>query len=131
MRIDVDLALVNPKPHATSLRPSKSGSTSEPLVVMHLSGVLGQGPCACFFLEQIRLLTGRGIRNFVINLLNVEIIDTQGVGSLSAAYNFVRDTHGRIKYVFNSKEQLSAIRKDHLDKVFEIFQDEDSALASF
>lgn len=131
MRIDVDLALVNPKPHTTSLRPSKSVRTTETLVVMHLRGVLGQGPGVCFFLEQIRLLISRGIRNFVIDLLEAEIIDTQGVGSLAAAYNFVRDTRGQIKYVFDSEEQLSTIRKNHLDNVFEIYQDEDSALASF
>ena len=85
----------------------------------------------CFFLEQIRLLISRGFRNFVIDLLDAEIIDTQGVGSLAAAYNFVRDTRGHIKYVFDSDEQLSAMRENHLDKVFEIFRDENSALASF
>jgi anti-anti-sigma regulatory factor len=130
-RIDVDLALVNPKPHATSLRPSKSVRTGETLVVMHLSGVLGQGPGVCFFLEQIRLLISRGIRNFVIDLREAEIIDTHGVGSLAAAYNFVRDTRGQIKYVFDSEEQLSTIRMNHLDNVFETYWDEDSAIASF
>jgi anti-anti-sigma regulatory factor len=131
MRIDVYLALVNPKPHATSFRPSKSARTAKPLVVIHLSGTLEQGPCVCFFLEQVRVLVSRGIRNFVIDLLEAEIIDAQGVGSLAAAYNFVCDTRGQIKYVLDSEAQLSAIRKIHLDKDLEIFQDENSALASF
>ena len=129
MRIDVDLALVNPKPYATPLRPSKSDSRSEPVVVMHLSGDLVQGSGVYFFLEQLRLLMHRGIRNFVIDLRNASGIDNRGVGGLAAAYNSVRDARGKVKSVLASEELLSAIRKNHLDRVFEIYQDEDSALA--
>lgn len=128
MRIDVDVALVNPKPFATPLRPSQSVNTREPLVVMHLSGALVQGVGVYFFLDQIRQLLGRGIRNFVIDLLEVGAIDTRGVGGLASAYNSVRDVRGRIKYVLNSEEVLSAISRSHLDRVFEIFTDEDSAI---
>jgi anti-sigma B factor antagonist len=131
MRIDVDLALVNPKPYATPLRPSKSVSTKEPVVVMHLSGALVQGSGVYFFLEQIRLFISRGVRNFVIDLLEAVSIDNRGVGGLAAAYNFVRDARGQIKYVLDSDELLSSICKNHLERVFEIYQNEDSALASF
>lgn len=130
MRIDVDVALVSPKPYATPLRPSKSVSTREHLVVMHLSGALVQGAGVYFFLDQIRLLIGRGIRNFVIDLLEAGSIDTRGVGGLAAAYNSVRDVRGRIRYVLVSEELFSAICKAHLDRVFEIYKDEDSAIAS-
>lgn len=130
MRIDVDVALVNPKPYATPLRPSKSLGLREPLVVMHLSGALVQGAGVYFFLDQIRLLIGRGIRNFVIDLLEAGSMDTRGVGGLAAAYNSVRDARGRIKYVLDSEDLFSAIRKTHLDRVFEIYKDEDSAIAS-
>ena len=131
MRIDVDLTLTDPKPYATALRPSKLASNGEPVVVMHLSGALVQGAGVSFFLEQVRLLVGRGIRSLVVDLLEVANIDNRGVGGLAATYNFVRDARGAIKYVLSSDELLSAIRKNHLDRVFEIYQDEASALASF
>lgn len=130
MRIDVDVALVNPKPFATPLRPSKSVSTREPVVVIHLSGALVQGAGVYFFLDQIRQLIGRGIRTFVVDLLEAGSIDARGVGGLAAAYNSVRDARGRIKYVLDSEELFSAICKTHLDRVFEIYRDEDSAIAS-
>jgi anti-anti-sigma regulatory factor len=131
MRIDVDLALNSPKPYSTPLRPSKSVGKADPVVVVHLSGALVQGSGVYFFLEQVRLLIGRGIRNIVIDLLNAEVIDNRGVGGLAAAYNAIRDARGKIKYVLDSDDLFSAIRKNHLDRVFEIYKDETSALASF
>lgn len=131
MRIDVDLALTNPKPYVTVLRPPKSESNGEPVVVMHLSGNLVEGAGVSFFLEQVRLLVARGIRSFVVDLLEVANFDKRGVGGLAAIYNSICDARGEIKYVLTSHELQSEIRKNHLDRVFEIYQDEASAFASF
>ena len=131
MRIDVDINLIDPKPFVRSLRPSGLDRMAENIVVIHLRGSLVQGAAVSFFLEQIRLLLGRGVRNFVIDLLGAELIDGRGVGSLAAAYNSVRDARGKIKYLLASEELLSAIQKNHLDRVFELHQNETSALASF
>lgn len=131
MRIDLGLSLTNPKPYATALRPSKSATEGEPVVVIHLSGDLVQGAGVSFFLEQVRLLVGRGIRGFAVDLLEVASIDNHGVGCLAAAYNFIRDARGAVKYIVKSEAVLSAIEKSHLDRAFDIYQDEASALASF
>lgn len=53
MRIDVDVAMFNPKPFATPPRPSKSMSTREPVVAIHLIGALVQGAGNCFSLDQV------------------------------------------------------------------------------
>jgi len=131
MRIDLDIILINPKPRVTSLRPSEWVHLAEDVVVMHVSGPLVQGAPVTFFLEQIRLLVSRGIRNFVIDLLDAPYIDDRGVGGLAAAYNSMCDARGKIKYVLASEELLSALEKRHLDRVFEIYADETSALARF
>jgi len=131
MRIDLDIILINPKPLASSLRPSELIHMTEDIIVIHVRGPLVQGAPVSFFLEQIRLLVGRGISNFVIDLLDAVSLDDRGVGGLAAAYNFIRDARGKIKYVFASKELISALSKNHLDRVFEIYQDESSALSSF
>jgi anti-anti-sigma regulatory factor len=131
VRIDVDLALVNRRPYATPLRPSNSEISREPVVVMHLSGALVQGSGVSFFLEQLRMLIARGIKRFVVDLLQADFVDARGVGGLAAAYNSVRDARGRIKYVLDSQELLSSICRNHLDRVFEIYHDETSALAGF
>jgi anti-sigma B factor antagonist len=131
VRIDVDFALVNPRAYATPLRPSKLHGTTEHIVLVHLRGNLVQGAGVSFFLEQIRLLISRGVRNFVIDLLGATCIDASGVGGLAAVYNSVRDACGEIKYVSASDELLSSIRRNHPERVFEIYQDETSALASF
>lgn len=131
MRIDLDVVLNDSRPFTTPLRPSEFTHTSENVVVVHLKGSLMQGPAASFFLDQIRSLVDRGVNHFVIDLLEAERIDNRGIGSLAAAYNSIRDVRGRIKYILASKELLSALSRNHLDRIFEIFQDEDSALASF
>lgn len=131
MRVDVDIVLAGPKPYATPLRPSQSNHVPGNIVVMHLKGALVQGPSVSFFLRQVRLLIGRGISNFVIDLLDATSIDSRGAGGLAAAYNSVCDVRGRIKYVLASEELPSAICQNDLDRVFEIYSDEASALSSF
>jgi len=131
MRIDLDVTLIDPKPFVSPLRPSEFDYMAENIVVIHLRGSLVQGGAVSFFLEQIRLLVSRGVSNFVIDLLDTAYIDSRGVGGLAAAYNAIRDARGRIKYILASKELLSVLSKNHLDRVFEIFEDEASALASF
>lgn len=131
MRIDLDVVLNDPRPSTTPLRPSEFTRTTENVVIVHLRGFLIQGAATSFFLDQIRMLVDRGIGNLVIDLLDVERVDSRGIGSLAAAYNFIRDARGKIKYILASKQVLSALNKNHLDELFEIFQDEPSALSSF
>jgi anti-anti-sigma regulatory factor len=131
VRIDLDVFLVNPKPYTTPLRASDFTRTKRDVVVMHLRGSLVQGAAVSFFLEQVRVLVGRGVSNLVIDLLDAARIDNRGVGGLAAAYNSIRDARGKIKYVISSSELLSAISKNHLDRVFEIHRDGASALDSF
>lgn len=131
MRIDLDVILSDSRLFTTPLHPSEFAYAAENIVVVHLKGSLIQGPAASFFLDQIRVLVDRGVNRFVIDLLGAERIDSRGIGSLAAAYNSIRDIRGKIKYILASKELLSALTKNHLDGVFEIFQDEETALASF
>lgn len=131
MRIDLDINLIDPKPFVGPLHPSDLDQMMGNVVVIHLKGSLVQGAAVSFFLEQIRLLVGRGISNLVIDLLHASNIDDRGAGGLAAAYNAIRDARGKIKYILDSQELLSVLGKNHLDHVFEIFQDEASALTSF
>lgn len=131
MQIDLDVVLVNHKPYAKPPRALELTSTPKNVAVMHLQGPLVQGATVSFFLEQVRLLIGRGVSNLVIDLLEAESIDERGVGGLAAAYNSIRDARGRIKYVISSNELLAILGKNHLDQVFEIYRDGASALGSF
>jgi|YelNatPaOPRAMG01_1025707.scaffolds.fasta_scaffold74256_2 anti-anti-sigma regulatory factor len=131
MRIDMDVALVDPKPHATPLRPSEFDNSAEHFAVIHVKGPLVEGEGVRFFLEQIRLLIGRGVGRFVIDLDGVPLVDRGGVYALAAAYNLIRDARGKVKYAITSADIHIGIRKNHLDRVFEIFQNEAAALAGF
>lgn len=131
MRIDLDVVLVNHKPYTKPFRTLDLASTPNDIAIIHLQGPLVKGAAVSFFLDQVRLLITKGVSNIVIDLLEAERIDDRGVGGLAAAYNSIRDVRGRIKYVINSNELLSVIGKNHLDHVFEIYQDGASALSSF
>jgi len=131
MRIDVDLALADPRPGATPLRASEFDNSDAHLAVIHVNGPLAEGEGVRFFLDQVRLLIGRGIGIFVIDLEGAPRVDRAGVCALAAAYNLIRDARGKVKYIITSRDVLIGIRKNHLDRVFEIFQNEAAALAGF
>lgn len=131
MRIDLEVVLVDHRPYTKPPRELELTSTPKDIAVMHLQGSLVKGAAVSFFLEQVRLLIGRGVSNLVIDLIEADSIDERGVGGLAAAYNSIRDARGRIKYVISSNELLAIIGKNHLDRVFEIYRDGASALGSF
>ena len=71
-----------------------------------------------------------GEKQFVFDMLDVPWLDSSGIGEVFACFKRVREKGGVVKLVLRGKS-YSLFTITQLDRVFEIFDDADSAIASF
>ena len=99
--------------------------------ILDLSGkiVLGEGDVQVK--ERIKDLMADGQRRVLLNLAEVNYIDSAGLGTLISSYTTAKREGGSLKLVNLTKriQDLLAITK--LITVFETFDNEADALASF
>jgi len=81
--------------------------------------------------EAIRLLVQEGKKNVVLNLENVTRIDSSGLGELIAGYATLERSGGTLKLMKMSERVTELMTMTKLLTVFEIFDNEDDACASF
>jgi len=105
--------------------------TVENVAVIDLSGSLVEEESVHHFHEKIRELLKEGTKQFAVNLTEVSRVDSYTLGGLAGAYNLIRHAGGRVKFFAASKQLIHTFNKLHLDRVFELFEDEASALSSF
>ena len=72
-----------------------------------------------------------GKRNLVLNTADVSTIDSSGVGELVAAYTTVTNRDGRLKLLKLPPKLQDILQITQLITVFEVFEDEPSAIKSF
>lgn len=99
--------------------------------VLDLAGkiVLGEGDLQVK--ERIKDLLADGQRQILLNLADITYIDSAGLGALISCYTTVKRESGKLKLVNLTKriQDLLAITK--LITVFDHFDNEKDALASF
>jgi anti-sigma B factor antagonist len=98
--------------------------------VLEISGEVRIGHPTAVLREKSRELIAAGERNFVLNMLDVPWLDSSGLGEVFATFKRAREKHGTVKLVLRGKS-YSLFTITQLDKVFEIFDDVEAALASF
>jgi anti-sigma B factor antagonist len=132
MRIHADETLYSFGPFALpGLTPGVVCRKIHDVAVVDLAGPLVAESPASGLRDRILELLQEGTRNFAINLAEAPYADSYGLGSLAGAYNLVRDARGRIKFFAASERLVRTLRTLRLDTVFELFEDEASALSSF
>jgi anti-sigma B factor antagonist len=99
--------------------------------VLDLSGkiVLGEGDSQVR--DRIKDLLADGQRRILLNLGNVNYIDSAGLGALISSYTTTKREGGQLKLVNLTRriQDLLAITK--LITVFDTYEDEKEALASY
>jgi anti-sigma B factor antagonist len=101
------------------------------VTVLDLSGkiVLGEGDVAVK--ERIKDLLADGQRKILLNLANVTYIDSAGLGALIGSYATVKRESGQMKLVNLTKRVQDLLAITKLITVFETFDNEEDAVASF
>lgn len=99
--------------------------------IVRVSGRLVAEEGSRYFRDTIDGLMQRGFLQFVLNLRDVITLDSGGVGSIVAKYLSVRRAGGDLKLVCLSGRACHVLDIAGLLRVFEVFDDEEVAAASF
>lgn len=102
------------------------------VTIVQFSGTMTIGTGDIELREQFRKLIDRGDRLFIFNMQEVSYMDSGGLGETAACCLRAAEADGVIKLVVTpggKVEQILRITK--LDRAFEVFHDEEEALASF
>jgi anti-sigma B factor antagonist len=81
--------------------------------------------------QTIRDLIESGRTKIILNFLQVSSMDSSGVGELAGAYAPVKSRGGDLKFLNPSKKVHGVLQITQLDRVFEVYTDEQTAIRSF
>lgn len=101
------------------------------IAILELSGKLMGGPDAEALDETLKTLIHEGVRNFIISLERVNWVNSTGLGILISGYSTVKKNGGDLKLLKVSSRIENIFMVSKLFTVFESFDDEDEAAASF
>ena len=101
------------------------------VTILDLSGRITLGEGSVQIRDAIRGLIGKGQKNILLNLEDVSYIDSSGLGELVSAFATARTQNAKLKLLKLTKKVHDLLQLTKLYTVFDIFDDEASAIASF
>jgi len=103
----------------------------EGITIQDLKGRLTVGDEVSRFRDQLQKLISSGHRNIVLQMEDVDYIDSTGLGALVMAYTSMQKAGGKIKLLNLSRRGIELLVMTKLTTIFEVFDDEQSAINSF
>jgi anti-sigma B factor antagonist len=101
------------------------------IAIIDFSGKITLGEGSSTLRRTIRDLINNGQRKIVLNLYDVDYIDSSGIGELVSGYTTVRNAEGEMKLLHLTKRVHDLLQITRLFTVFDVQSDEESALRSF
>jgi anti-sigma B factor antagonist len=101
------------------------------VVLVDVGGKITLGDGSVAIREAVKKLVADGNKNIVLNLGEVTYIDSSGIGELVSAFTTVSNNGGNLKLLNLTKRVQDLLQITKLYTVFEVFNDEASAVASF
>ncbi len=101
------------------------------ILVLSLSGRLTLGEGTRLLRQLIEDALALGKNNIVLQMGEVVHIDSTGLGELVARHKAVAQHGGKLKLAKLGSRAQALVQLTRLHTVFEIYKDEDSAVASF
>jgi anti-sigma B factor antagonist len=101
------------------------------VVVLDLSGRITLGEGSVQLRDAIRGLIGQGKKNVLLNMGEVNYIDSSGLGELVSAYTTAKNQQAEVKLLKLTRKVHDLLQLTKLYTVFDIKDDEASAIASF
>jgi anti-sigma B factor antagonist len=99
--------------------------------VLDLKGQIVLGEGSVQIRDAIRDLVGKGQKSILLNLGNVNYIDSSGLGELVSAYTTAKNRGAELKLLKLTKKVHDLLQLTKLYTVFDIYDDETIAIASF
>lgn len=101
------------------------------VTVVDMSGRITLGEGSVVLRDSIRDLVAKGQKKILLNLGDVTYIDSSGIGELVSAFTTVRNQGGELKLLHLTKKVHDLLQITKLYTVFDIKDDETSAVGSF
>ena len=99
--------------------------------IIIINGEMVGGPDATLLSEKIREYIDLGKNKIIIDMKNVHWMNSSGLGILIGGLSTVRNQGGDLKLIHLKEKPQELLRITKLDQVFQIFDREEEALASF
>jgi anti-sigma B factor antagonist len=103
----------------------------EGIHVLDLKGRITLGEGSVQIRDAIRNLVSQGQKNILLDLGEVTYIDSSGLGELVAAYTTARNNGAELKLLNLSKKVHDLLQLTKLYTVFDVYDNETVAVASF
>lgn len=103
----------------------------EGVVILDLDGRLVAGDPVAELREKVKGLIAEGRTSIILNLKEVPYIDSTGLGSLVVCYTSLQKAGGAGKLLNLTRRSIQLLVLTKLETIFEVFDDEQSAVNSF
>ncbi len=101
------------------------------VMIVDLSGRITLGEGSVILRDTVRDLVGKGNKKILLNLGEVNYIDSSGIGELVSAFTSVRNQGGELKLLNLTKKVHDLLQITKLYTVFDVKDDETAAIKSF
>ena len=101
------------------------------VTILDLSGRITLGEGSVQLRGAVRELLAKGQKHVLLNLADVNYIDSSGIGELVSAFTTMRNQGGELKLLKLTKKVHDLLQITKLYTVFDIKDDEAEAIASF
>jgi anti-sigma B factor antagonist len=101
------------------------------VTIVDLSGRITLGEGSVVLRDTIRDVVAQGNKKILLNLGDVTYIDSSGIGELVSGFTSVRNQGGELKLLNLTKKVHDLLQITKLYTVFDVKDDEASAISSF
>jgi anti-sigma B factor antagonist len=103
----------------------------EGIAILDVRGKLIMGESATCLRESFSAALAAGTKNVILNLAEVDYIDSTGLGTLVMCHTKAEDQQGMVKLLNLTKRNIELLVLTKLTTIFDIFTDEQDAVNSF
>ena len=101
------------------------------ITIVDLSGQIKLGEGSSVLRETVKDLLGKGRKKILLNLADINYIDSSGVGELVSAFTSVRNQGGELKLLHLTKKVHDILQITKLYTVFDVRDNEAAAISAF
>jgi len=105
--------------------------TSGDVTILEMTGKITIGEGSVQLRDAVSKLLEAGRNRIILHLSGVTYVDSSGIGELVSRYTTTKNTGGRLKLLNLPKKIKDLLMITKLLTVFEIFEDEQTAIESF
>ena len=101
------------------------------VTILDLSGRITLGEGSVTLRDAVQDVLSKGSKHILLNLADVDYIDSSGIGELVSAFTSVKNSGGELKLLHLTKKVHDLLQITKLYTVFDVKDDEAAAISSF